>query len=89
MPSSYDLTPKQTIEEFYRRDPGGDINRIYEEVVKNAPGLKQAEAALMKAKRDLDEAKLDLRYTTILAEIEAWSPAATLTPATTSRWVRP
>jgi membrane fusion protein, multidrug efflux system len=70
VPSSYDLTPKQTIEEFYRRDPGGDINRIYEEVVKNAPGLKQAEAALMKAKRDLDEAKLDLRYTTILAEID-------------------
>ena len=70
VPSSYDLTPKQTLEEFYKRDPGGDINRIYAEVIKNAPGLRQAEAALMKAQRDLDQAKLDLRYSTIVAEID-------------------
>jgi membrane fusion protein (multidrug efflux system) len=70
VPSSYDLTPKQTVEEFYRRDPGGDINRIYAEVIRNAPGLKQAEASLLRAQRDLDQAKLDLRYTTIVAEID-------------------
>jgi membrane fusion protein (multidrug efflux system) len=34
VPSSYDLTPKQTLEEFYKRDPGGDINRIYAEVMR-------------------------------------------------------
>ena len=28
-PSSYNLTPKEIIEEFYRRDPQGDINKIY------------------------------------------------------------
>ena len=44
VPSSFNLTPKQTLEEFYKRDPGGDIDRIYAEVIKNAPGLKQAEA---------------------------------------------
>jgi membrane fusion protein (multidrug efflux system) len=70
VPSSYDLTPKQTLEEFYKRDPSGDINRIYAEVMKNAPGLKQAEAGLLKAQRDLDQAKLDLRYCTIVAEID-------------------
>ncbi len=70
VPSSYDLTPKQTLEEFYKRDPGGDINRIYAEVIKNAPGLKQAEAGLLRAQRDLDQAKLDLRYCTIVAEID-------------------
>jgi membrane fusion protein (multidrug efflux system) len=70
VPSSYDLTPKQTLEEFYRRDPGGDINRIYAEVIRNAPGLKQAEAGLLRAQRDLDQANLDLRYTTIVAEID-------------------
>jgi membrane fusion protein (multidrug efflux system) len=70
VPPSYDLTPKQTLEEFYKRDPGGDINRIWAEVIKNAPGLKQAEAALLRAQRDLDQAKLDLRYCTILAEID-------------------
>ena len=68
--SSYDLTPKQVVEEFYRRDPGGDINRIYAEIIKTAPGLKQAEATLMRAERDLDEAKLNLRYCTIVAEID-------------------
>src|SRR6516162_3393567 len=54
--SSYDLTPRQVVEEFYRRDPGGDINKIYADIIKNAPGLKQAEADLQKAKRDLDQA---------------------------------
>src|SRR6266404_4677166 len=68
--SSYDLTPKQVVEEFYKRDPGGDINRIYAEIIKTAPALKQAEAALMGAERDLDEAKLNLRYCTIVAEID-------------------
>jgi membrane fusion protein, multidrug efflux system len=69
-PSSYNLTPKQLIEEFYRRDPGGDIDRIYAEVVQNAPDLKKAEASLMQTQRDLDQAKLDLRYCTIVAEID-------------------
>src|SRR6266481_3495710 len=68
--SSYNLTPKQAVEEFYKRDPGGDINRIYAEIIKTAPGLKQAEAGLLRAERDLDEAKLNLRYCTILAEID-------------------
>jgi membrane fusion protein (multidrug efflux system) len=68
--SSWDMTPKQVVAEFYRRDPGGDINRIYAEIIKTAPGLKQAEATLMRAERDLDEAKLNLRYCAIVAEID-------------------
>jgi membrane fusion protein, multidrug efflux system len=68
--SSWDMTPKQVVEEFYKRDPGGDINRIYAEIIKTAPGLKQAEAELMRAERDLDDAKLNLRYCTIVAEID-------------------
>ena len=68
--SSWDLTPKQVVEEFYRRDPGGDINKVYAEIIKTAPGLKQAEAKLMQAQRDLDQAKLNLRYATIVAEID-------------------
>ncbi len=68
--SSWDLTPKQVVDEFYRRDPGGDINRIYSDVIKNAPALKQAQAGLFQAQRDLDQAKLNLRYCTIRAEID-------------------
>jgi len=70
VPSSYDLTPKQTLDEFYRRDPGGDINRIYAGLIKNAPSLKQAETNLLQAQRDLEKAELDLRYCAVLAEID-------------------
>ena len=70
VPSSYDLTPRQVVDEFYRRDPGGDINRIYAEVIKNAPALKQAQAGLEQAQRDLDQAKLELSYCAIIAEID-------------------
>jgi membrane fusion protein, multidrug efflux system len=68
--SAWDLTPRQVVEEFYKRDPGGDINKIYAQIIKTAPGLKQAQAALMQAERDLDQAKLNLRYCTIVAEID-------------------
>src|SRR6201997_3915871 len=54
-PSSYNLTPKQMLDEFYRRDPTGDLDRIYAAVVKNAPSLKQAETNLLQAERDLDQ----------------------------------
>lgn len=70
LPSSYDQTPKQTLDEFYRRDPGGNLDRIYADVTKNAPTLKQAETALLLAERDLDQAKLNLRYCTVVAEID-------------------
>src|SRR6516164_3099480 len=44
VPSSYNLTPKQTVDEFYRRDPSGDLDRIYAAVITNAPSLKLAES---------------------------------------------
>jgi membrane fusion protein, multidrug efflux system len=68
--SSYNLTPRQAIDEFYKRDPGGDIDRIYAELIQNAPELKRSQASLLQTQRDLDQAKLDLRYCTIVAEID-------------------
>jgi membrane fusion protein (multidrug efflux system) len=70
VPSSFNLTPRQTLEEFYKRDPGGDIDRIYTEVIRNAPTLKQAQVAVEQAQHDLDQARLDLRYTKIVSEID-------------------
>jgi membrane fusion protein (multidrug efflux system) len=70
VPSSYTLSPKQMLDEFYRRDPTGDLDRIYAEVIKNAPSLKQAQTNLMQAQRDLDQANLNLRYCTVVAEID-------------------
>jgi membrane fusion protein (multidrug efflux system) len=68
--SSFDLKPKDLVAEFLKRDPGGDVDRIYADIIKNAPSLKQAESALLRAQRDLDQAKLDLRYCTVVAEID-------------------
>jgi membrane fusion protein, multidrug efflux system len=70
VPSSYTLTPKQMLDEFYRRDPKGDLDKIYAEVIKNAPSLKQVQTNLMQAQRDLDQANLNLRYCTVFAEID-------------------
>jgi membrane fusion protein, multidrug efflux system len=70
VPSSYNLTPKQTLEEFYRRDPSGDLDRIYAAVLVTAPSLRQAETNLKQADRDLEQANLNLRYCRIVAEID-------------------
>jgi membrane fusion protein, multidrug efflux system len=70
VPSSYSLAPQEMLDEFYRRDPTGDLDRIYAEVIKNAPNLKQAQTNLMEAQRDLDQANLNLRYCTVVAEID-------------------
>jgi len=68
--SSYNLTPQQTLDEFYKRDPQGDIDRIFAALIKDAPGIKQAQAALLKTQRDLDQANLDLRYCDIVSAID-------------------
>jgi membrane fusion protein, multidrug efflux system len=69
-PSSYNLTPKQMLEEFYRRDAQGNIDRIYGQLAQEAPAIKQAEAKLLSAQRDLDQAELNLRYCDIVSEID-------------------
>jgi membrane fusion protein (multidrug efflux system) len=68
--SSYNLTPKQLLEEFHRRDPTGNEDRIYAEIVKNAPTLKLAEANVVQTQSDLDQAELNLSYCTVYAEID-------------------
>ena len=63
-------TPKQMIADFYKRDPQGDIDKIYEQLIKDAPILKQAEAKLAQAQRNLDQAQLNLKYCIVVAEID-------------------
>ena len=68
--SSYDLTPKKMVEEFMRRNPTGNIDRIYEKIIREAPAVKQAEAKLLQAQRNLDQANLNLSYCRVFAEID-------------------
>lgn len=67
---SFNETPKEMIANFYKRDPEGRIDRILADIVKDAPAIAQAEAKLSEAQRNLDQAKLNLRYTDVVAEID-------------------
>jgi membrane fusion protein (multidrug efflux system) len=67
---SYDSSPEQMLAEFYQRDPEGNIDRIYEQLLRDAPAVKQAEAKLAAAERSLDHAQLQLRYCDVVAEID-------------------
>ncbi len=64
---SFDQSPKAMLNEFYKL---GDINTTFARYAANAPDVKQAEAKLEAAERDLAQAELDLRYTDIIAEID-------------------
>ncbi len=69
-PFSYELTPKQLIEKFYQRFPGLNIDQIYDKIASEAPAVKQAEAKVLQAQRNLDQANLNLSYCTVYAEID-------------------
>jgi membrane fusion protein, multidrug efflux system len=66
---SYNQTPKEMLEEF-EKSGSGDIDRTFARMAAEAPAVKQAEAKLEAAKRDLDQAELDLRYCDVVAEID-------------------
>lgn len=63
---SYEQSPKQMLEQFEEQ---GDIDRTFARLMVDAPAIKQAEARLESAKRDLALAELNLRYCDIVAKI--------------------
>ena len=64
---SFDQGPKAMLDQFYKL---GDVNTTFARYAANAPAVKQAEAKLEAAGRDLAQAELDLRYTDIIADID-------------------
>jgi membrane fusion protein, multidrug efflux system len=64
---SYSQSPRQMLDEFERQ---GDIDIYFAHLATQAPAVKQAEAKLETAKRDLAQAELDLRYCDIFADID-------------------
>ena len=61
-PPSWVLSPKQALDVFERQDPEGNLDRIFANLIAQAPAIKQAETKLHQARRDLALAELDLRY---------------------------
>jgi membrane fusion protein, multidrug efflux system len=64
---SFDQGPKAMIDQFEKL---GDINKVFAKYAADAPGVRQAEAKLEAATRDLAKAELNLRYCDIVAEID-------------------
>jgi membrane fusion protein (multidrug efflux system) len=64
---SFEETPKEMVGAFLKQ---GDVNTTFARLATDAPDVKQAEAKLEAAKRDLAQAELDLRYCDVVAEID-------------------
>jgi membrane fusion protein, multidrug efflux system len=64
---SFDQGPKAMLDQFYKL---GDVDTTLARFAADAPAVKQAEAKLEAARRDLAQAELNLRYTDIIAEID-------------------
>ena len=73
-------TPRQALDEFARRDKDGNIDRILERMVPEAPAVRQAEAKLLQARRDLAQAELNLRYCDIVSEIDGVVTSRSVNP---------
>ena len=68
--TSFNLTPKEMLANFYKRDPEGNVDRIFAQLLKDAPAVKQAETKVIQAQSNLDDANLNLRYCDVVAEID-------------------
>jgi len=66
---SYDQTPKEMLETFEGAG-ADDIDRTFTRLAARAPTVRQAEARLEAALRELARAELDLRYCDVVAEID-------------------
>ena len=64
---SFGQTPKAMLDQFYKQ---GDVDTTFDRYAADAPAVKQAEAKLEAARRDLAQAELNLRYCDITAEID-------------------
>jgi membrane fusion protein (multidrug efflux system) len=69
-PPSWNATPKEVIDAFYKRDPEGNLDRIYAKLLPEAPAIKLAQAKLLQTQADLDQANLNLSYCDVVAEID-------------------
>jgi membrane fusion protein (multidrug efflux system) len=78
-----DRTPREVLDWFGKLDPGGDLDKIVERLVPQAPAVKQAEAKLLQARRDLDQAELNLRYCDVVSDIDGVVTGKNVNPGNT------
>jgi membrane fusion protein, multidrug efflux system len=66
----FDESPQQMLADLYTRYPSANFDSIIEQILKDAPDVKQAEAKLREAQADLSQAELNLSYCDVVAEID-------------------
>jgi membrane fusion protein (multidrug efflux system) len=65
-----EATPRAVLADFRKRYHTQNVDRILEELVPNAPLVKQAQAKLLQARRDLEQAELNLSYCDVVSDID-------------------
>jgi membrane fusion protein (multidrug efflux system) len=88
-PPSWVLSPKQALDVFERQDPERNLDRIFANLIAQAPSIKQAETKLQQARRDLALAELDLRYCDVRSEIDLAGISRRINPGNNVRPVKP
>ena len=66
----FKATPDEMLAQFYKRDPSGNIDTILNQLLSDAPDVKQAEAKLSEAEANLHQAELNLAYCDVIADID-------------------
>ena len=79
---SYEQLPKAMVAQFEKLDQG-DVDRALASLTTDAPAVKQAQAKLKSASRDLVQAELDLRYCDIVAAIDGVVTRRNVNPGNT------
>ncbi len=68
--ASTNVTPSKAIAEFHKLDKDGDLDRILSNLISKVPAVLQAKSRLERARHDLEQAELNLRYCNIVSEID-------------------
>jgi membrane fusion protein, multidrug efflux system len=79
-PPSWVLTPRQALDVFLKQDREGNLDRIFANLIPQAPAIKQAKSKLHQARRALALAELDLRYCDIVSEIDGVVTSRSVNP---------
>jgi membrane fusion protein (multidrug efflux system) len=67
---SFNESLDEMLAAFYKRDPSGNIDAIFDEISKTAPDVKQAEAKLSEAQANLRQAELNLSHCDVVARFD-------------------
>ena len=76
----FNKLPQEMEKDFFSRYPNQDIDQIFAKLLKDAPDIKRAETKLLQAERNLDQAKLNLRYCKVYAEIDGAITSKSVNP---------